>query len=127
MSYFLVHMDYIVVHNRPMLEGIFGNKTAEKVLLYIHHHGESHTAAIAEDLLISKTAVKQQLQRFEQAGVLVSKEMGRTRIYFFNRKSALTRPVLDLVSIVYDTLSITEKEKIFRKRRRPRRKGKPIL
>ena len=32
-----------------MLEGIFGNKTAEKVLLHIFHYGESHASAIAND------------------------------------------------------------------------------
>ena len=35
-----------------MLEGIFGNKTAEKVLLHIFHYGESHASAIAQDFEI---------------------------------------------------------------------------
>lgn len=109
-----------------MLEGIFGNTTAEKVLMSIHHHGEAHLGGIAADFGISKAAVRQQLNRFERAGVLVSKEMGRTRVYTFNRKSPLTRPVREIVEMAYDQLSIPEKEKIFHQRRRPRRKGKPV-
>ena len=109
-----------------MLESIFGNPTAEKVLLFIHHHGEAHLGAIAADYGVSKAAVRQQLNRFERGGVLVSKEMGRTRIYTFNKKSPLTRPVQDLVGLAYDQLSVNEKEKIFHSRRRPRRKGKPV-
>ncbi len=109
-----------------MLEGIFGNPTAEKVLIYLHHHGEAHIAGIATDLELSKTAVRQQLNRFEKSGVLVSKEVGRTRVYLFNKKSPFTRPVLDLVGIVYDTMAISEKELMFPTRRRPRRKGKPV-
>ncbi|MBX3017677.1 MAG: winged helix-turn-helix transcriptional regulator [Bdellovibrionaceae bacterium] len=109
-----------------MLESIFGNATAEKVLMFIHHHGEAHLGAIAADFAISKAAVRQQLNRFERGGVLVSKEMGRTRIYTFNRKSPLTRPVRELVEMAYDQLSISEKEKTFPSRRRPRRKGKPV-
>ena len=45
----VVDMDHILVHSKNMLEGIFGNKTAEKVLLHIFHYGESHASGIAKD------------------------------------------------------------------------------
>ncbi len=32
-----------------MLEGIFGNKTAERVLLHLYHFGEIHASGIAQD------------------------------------------------------------------------------
>lgn len=38
-----------MVDNKSMLERIFGNKTAEKVLLHIFHYGESHASAIAQE------------------------------------------------------------------------------
>jgi predicted transcriptional regulator len=109
-----------------MLEGIFGNKTAERVLLHILHYGEIHASAIAQDYDMALNPVKGQLDRFERAGVLVSKEMGRTRIYSFNPKSPLATPVKSLVQIVYDSIPLREREKIFLVRRRPRRKGKPV-
>lgn len=110
-----------------MLEGIFGNKTAEKVLLHIFHYGESHASAISMDFEVALNPVRQQLNRFELAGVLVSKEVGRSRIYSFNPKSPLAKPVKELVELAYEAISLSERQKLFKTRRRPRRKGKPVL
>jgi|SRR6185312_1216419 len=109
-----------------MLEGIFGNKTAEKVLLHIFHYGESHGSGIAKDFGIALNPVIQQLNRFEVSGVLVSKEAGRSRVYSFNPKSALAKPVKDLIEITYESIPLSERTKLFGARRRPRRKGKPV-
>jgi len=109
-----------------MLEGIFGNKTAEKVLLHIFHYGESHASAIAKDFEMALNPIIQQLNRFELAGVLISKEMGRSRIYSFNPKSPLLKPIKELIEIAYESISLSERQKIFKTRRRPRRKGKPV-
>ena len=110
-----------------MLEGIFGNKSAERALLHVLHYGDIHASAITQDYELALTPIKGQLDRFEQAGVLVSKEMGRTRVYSFNLKSPLTQPVKNLVQLVYDSIPLKERERIFQSRRRPRRKGKPVL
>lgn len=109
-----------------MLEGIFGNKTAEKVLLHIFHYGESHASAVAKDFEMALNPIIQQLNRFELAGVLISKEMGRSRIYSFNPKSPLVKPIKDLIEIAYESISLSDRQKIFKTRRRPRRKGKPV-
>lgn len=109
-----------------MLEGIFGNKTAEKVLLHIFHYGESHASAIAKDFEMALNPIIQQLNRFELSGVLISKEMGRSRIYSFNPKSPLLKPIKELIEIAYESISLSERQKIFKTRRRPRRKGKPV-
>lgn len=105
---------------------MFGNKTAEKVLLHIFHYGESHASAIASDFKTSLNPVIQQLNRFENAGVLVSKEIGRSRVYTFNPKSPLKNPLQDLLEVAYESIPLSERQKIFESRRRPRRKGKPV-
>ena len=110
-----------------MLEGIFGNKTAEKVLLYIFHHGEGYALAISKDMKLANTPVVKQLDRFERAQILVSKLQGKTRIYSFNDKFPLTSPVKELVKRAYDSLSIAQKEAMFSARRRPRMKGKKVI
>jgi predicted transcriptional regulator len=110
-----------------MLEGVFGNKTAERVLLHVYHYGEIHASAIAQDYGMAVNPVKGQLDRFERAGVLASKEVGRTRVYFFNPKSVLVTPIKSLLKIVYETIPLKDREQIFGTRRRPRRKGKPVL
>ena len=50
-----------------MLEGIFGNRTAEKVLLYLLQYEEGYASAIArtfED--VSLSMAQNQLERFER-------------------------------------------------------------
>jgi hypothetical protein len=110
-----------------VLEDIFGNRTAERVLLHVFHYGEIHASAIANDYGSALNPIKGQLDRFERAGILVSKEVGRTRVYSFNPKSVLVKPVKELIGIVYESIPLREREKIFDVRRRPRRKGKPVL
>jgi hypothetical protein len=110
-----------------MLEGIFGNKTAERILLHIYHYGEIHGSAIAQDYKTALNPIKGQLDRFERASVLVSKVVGRSRVYSFNPKSSLVGPVKQLVRILYESIPLKERERIFASRRRPRRKGKPVL
>jgi len=109
-----------------MLEGIFGNKTAEKVLLHIFHYGESHASAIASDFRVALTPILHQLVRFEDAGILVSKQLGRSRVYSFNPKSPFSRPVQQIIEIAYEGIPLFERQKLFATRRRPRRKGKPV-
>ena len=109
-----------------MLQRVFGNKTAEKVLLHIFHYGESHASAIARDFRSSLTPVIQQLNRFELAGILVSKESGRSRVYTFNPKSPLSRPIREIIEMAYESIPLSERQRLFQNRRRPRRKGKPV-
>ncbi len=109
-----------------MLEGIFGNKTAEKILLHIYHYGEIHASAIAEDYKIYKNSVLNQLNRFENAGVLISKQVGKSRIYSLNKKSPYYNAIKELLQIAYESIPLEERVKLFKMRRRPRRKGKPI-
>ena len=110
-----------------MLEYILGNKTAEKVLLHIYHYGEIHAAGIASDYSISESQVRKQLERFEKANILVSKTIGKARLYFFNKKSPFLKPIQDLLKITYETIPLEEREKIFNVRRRPRKKEKIVL
>ena len=122
----MVDIDHFLVDNKNMLEGIFGNKTAEKVLLHIFHYGESHASAIAKDFSTAVNPIIQQLNRFEAAGILVSKESGRSRIYSFNPKSPFSKPVKEIIEKAYESISLAERQKMFETRRRPRRKGKPV-
>ena len=109
-----------------MLEGIFGNKTAEKILLHIYHYGAIHASAIADDYKIYKNSVLNQLNRFENAGVLISKQVGKSRIYSLNKKSPYYNAIKELLQIAYESIPLEERVKLFKERRRPRRKGKPI-
>ena len=110
-----------------MLDKIFGTQTAALTLLHLFHYGEIHARGLSRDISISLSTVQKQLQKFEEAGVVVSKKIGTTRIFFFNKKSPLTRPLMDLVGVIHSSMSVEDKEQMFHERKRPRRSGKPVV
>ena len=110
-----------------MLDQIFGSETAMKIMLHLYHYQEIYPTAVARDYQIALSAVQKQFQRFEDANILVSKLVGKTRVYFFNMKNPATKPFIELIKVYYDGLSLEDKEKIFKERRRPRRPGKPVI
>jgi DNA-binding transcriptional ArsR family regulator len=110
-----------------MLECVFGNQTAEKVLLHIFHYNETYASAIAKDYGVSKTPILNPLERFEIGGILKSRGVGRSRLYSFNNKSPLTKHVKAMIEVLYKQIPMEEKQILFQTRRRPRRKGKPVL
>lgn len=109
------------------LAKIIGNKSAEEVLLHLYHYGEIHASAVARDYGVAVTPIRLQLDRFEDAGVLVSREVGRARVYSFNPKSPFARLLKAMTGLEYESIPLSERQKIFARRRRPRRKGKPVL
>jgi len=110
-----------------MLDKILGSDIAMKIMLHLVHYEEIYPSAVAKDYELTLSAVQKQFARFEEAGILVSKLVGKTRVYMFNKKSKAANKFYDLVKVYYDGLSIIDKEKIFSERRRPRRPGKPVL
>ena len=84
-----------------MLEGLFGNKSAEKVMLALYASKELHASAIAKMYSTSLDPIKKQLERFEEAGFLVSRVVGRSRIYSLNEKSPIVGPLKELLAIAY--------------------------
>tara|TARA_R110002049_G_scaffold291100_1_gene474789 strand:- start:229 stop:582 length:354 start_codon:yes stop_codon:yes gene_type:complete len=112
---------------RAMIDKIFGTEKAGFILLYLYHYGEMHPRAIARGMEASVSAVQNQLKKFEDAGVIVSKTVGRSRVYFFNKKNPLTKPLMEMVGIVHSSMSLDDKERLFKQRARPRRAGKPVI
>jgi DNA-binding transcriptional ArsR family regulator len=110
-----------------MLNKILGSETAMKIMLHLIHYGEIYPSAVAKDYNLALSGVQKQFQRFEEAGILVSKLVGKSRIYLFNKKSPVVKPFIELIKVYYDGLSLEDKEQLFSARRRPRRPGKPVL
>lgn len=110
-----------------MLDKILGSKTAQKIFLHLYHYGETYPSAVARDFKVTLGQVQRQFDRFEDAGVIISKLSGRTRIYQFNKKNTLVKPFIEIIKRVYDSIPLKEKEELFSTRRRPRRRGKPVI
>jgi len=109
------------------LEALFGGQAAAKVLLFMENYGEGYANWIAKTFEMPVSEVQKQLKKFEDAGVLVSRMVGTSRIYTWNPRD----PALDgLRQMLKSTLDYgipsDRLKKYFRQRRRPRRKGKPL-
>jgi len=109
-----------------MLQPLFASKAAERVLLYLENYGEGNATGIARTFACPLSVVQKQLFKFEQSGVLVSRLVGRTRLYSWNPRFALKK---ELRALLAGALALRPREEIrryFRERRRPRRMGKPL-
>lgn len=82
----------------PKLETVFGNRTAARVALFIEQNREAYARQIANAFGISLSQVQKQLQRLELGGILVSRTIGRIRLYKWNTRSALVRALREGVA-----------------------------
>lgn len=109
-----------------MLEALFGNKTAERVLLYLQNYEEGYAREIAETYGIRLNIVQNQLQKLERGGILVSRLVGRTRVYTWNPRYPFTGALRALLAEAFRYMPEKEIKRYYRKRQRPRRAGKPL-
>jgi predicted transcriptional regulator len=109
-----------------MLENLLGNKTAERVLLYLANYGQGYAREIAATHGSSVSVVLKQLARLENSGILVSRTFGRTRLYELNPRWFFYKELKALLEKALAALPAEEVKKHYRARRRPRRAAKPL-
>jgi DNA-binding transcriptional ArsR family regulator len=110
-----------------MLETVFGNKTAQLIFLRLYREDEISAGQLAKDFGKSITGFQNQLEKFEDAGLLVSRKIGQVRLFSFNPQSSFVGPLKNLIKIEYEKLGPKGIEYIFSRRMRPRKRGKEIL
>ena len=110
----------------PALEAIFGNRTAASILLFLENYDSAHASRIAQAYGIPLYAVQKQLQKLEAAGVLISRKVGRTRVFEFNSRNPMTKRLRQFLAAELRALPDDITVEIFRERQRPRRSGKPL-
>ncbi len=71
----------------PTLETLFGGRTAAQVLMFIQAYNEGHANRIATTYEVPVSQVQTQLQKLEANGVLVSRMVGRTRLFTWNPRN----------------------------------------
>jgi hypothetical protein len=111
-----------------MLQALFGNGTAARLMLYLHHHGEAYATAVAREMRMAVVQVQRQLDRFEFAGWLVAKRVGSTRVYSFNPAVAGVRKLTEMLRVFHDAMPREARERLFPVRTeplRPRRRDVP--
>ncbi len=117
---------YMVCEMTPALEAVFGNRTAASVLLFLENYDSGHASRIAKAYEIPLYAVQKQLQKLEAAGVLVSRKVGRTRVFEFNPRNPMTERLRQFLAAELRALPEDITAEYFRERQRPRRSGKPL-
>lgn len=107
-----------------MIESILGSKSKEQVLLYISAKGEAYASEIALFYDVSISPLQNQLNNLELGGILVSKNIGKTRIYMLNPRYAFLKELKALLDKAITFLSEEEQKRLFTGRKRPRRNKK---
>lgn len=109
-----------------MYDALFGNKVAEKALLYIVNYGEGHINGIARTFDVYPGQVDRQLKRLEAAGILVSRDVGNSRMFSLNPRLPIRKELSELIEKMLSLMPEDQTERYFRQRRRPRRTGKSL-
>jgi len=109
-----------------MLEAIVGSAAAEKVLLYLQNYEQAYGREIATTFDLAQSQVQKQLVKLESGGVLVSRQVGRTRLYEWNPRNPLVPALRALLKSALDSLPAADQQRFFRRRTRPRRSGKAL-
>ncbi len=109
-----------------MLEPLFGSTYAEYVLLFLLARDEGYAAEMARFFGVRLYGIQRQLERLEAGGVLVSRQVGRTRVYTFNPRYPFLEELKALLHKALTFYPDETRERLLFNRRRPRRRGKPL-
>ncbi len=109
-----------------MLEPIVGSKSSEQVFIFLVARNEGYATEIAKFFSADLYAIQKQLERLENSEVLVSKKIGRTRVYQFNPRYPFLKELKGLLERVLSFYPNDIQESLVMNRRRPRKKDKPL-
>jgi hypothetical protein len=109
-----------------MLEPILGTRNSERILVFILSRDGGYATEIARLFSTDLYGIQRQLDRLEAGGVLVSRKVGRTRVYTFNPRYPLLRELKSLLQKALSFYPQKERDELVMNRRRPRRRGKPV-
>lgn len=108
-----------------MLEPLLGSTNAERSLIFIQARGEGYAREIALFFETDLYGIQKQLDKLEVGGILVSRKVGRTRLYVFNPRYPFLAELQALLTKALIFYPETTRTNLTMNRRRPRRRGKP--
>lgn len=109
-----------------MLEPILGTKSRELVMQYVLCFDSGYAREMSKYLNLSLPSVQNQLNSFEEGGVMLSKMSGRTKLFFFNPRYAFLDELSALLNKAKEFYKPELKLLFEMQRKRPRRPGKPL-
>jgi hypothetical protein len=109
-----------------LLKPILGSENAENVLVFILARGEGNSTEIARFYKVEIFGIQTQMAKLETGSVLVSKKVGRTRVFAFNPRYPFLKELKALLQKALSFYPPQLQEELIMNRRRPRRSGKPL-
>jgi DNA-binding MarR family transcriptional regulator len=115
-------MSNVSISEAP-LTGLFGSKAAYQVLMFLENYEQGYASQVAKTFGLSLSQVQNQLQKFEQLGLLVSRKEATARVYYF-KSGPIADALRKFLRTMLGVLPEATIRKYYRERRRPRRQGK---
>jgi predicted transcriptional regulator len=115
-------MAKLEISERPLL-GLFGSESAYQVLIFLQNYERGYASEIARTYGTSLNQIQNQLNKFENLGILVSRKEANARVFYF-KQSPVTDSLRRFLKDMLEVLPKSTLEKFYRERRRPRRFGK---
>jgi hypothetical protein len=109
-----------------MIEAILGSTGSEKVLMFLIARDEGYAREIARFFETDLAPIQRQLEKLESGGVLVSRSVGRTRVFSFNPRYPMLVELRALLEKTFQFYPEDARKRLLMNRRRPRRAGKPL-
>jgi hypothetical protein len=103
-----------------MLAPLLNSENKERVLIFLFARQEGYATEIARFFGTDLYGIQNQLDKLEAGGILVSKSVGRTRVYTFNPRYAF---IDELKGLLERALSFYPQElryELLMNRRRPK-------
>lgn len=109
-----------------MLTPLLGSESSERVLIFLLTRENGYAREIAQFFDANLYAIQKQLDKLEAGSVLVSKTVGRTRLYQFNPRYPFLEELKSLLEKALSFYPEEVREELMMNRRRPRGRGKPL-
>jgi hypothetical protein len=109
-----------------VLETLFGSRSSEQVLIFLIARKEGYPTEIAKFYDAELYAIQRQLEKMESSNILVSRKVGRTRVYEFNPRYPFLEELRSILEKALSYYPEETREELLMNRRRPRRSDKPL-
>lgn len=106
-----------------MLTPLLGSENSERVLIFILARESGYAREISHFFDTNLYAIQKQLDKLEVGGILVSKTVGRTRLFQFNPRYPFLEELKSLLTKALSFYPESVREQLLMNRRRPGAQG----
>jgi len=108
-----------------MLIPLLNSENKERVLIFLFARQEGYATEMARFFDTDLYGIQNQLDRLEAGGIVVSKRMGRTRVYTLNPRYAFIDELKGLLERALSFYPQDLRDDLLMNRRRPIMRAKP--